>query len=110
MEDIVKAIAQIIKEQIIETACEDGITDFILEGVIREEIVPLVQKMERERTERMRIITITSCVDCPYSKLTLRGNKRKGGLVYCGVEGKKVAHFYDITAGNIIPDWCPRRH
>ena len=36
-------IATIIKEQIIAPACQDGITDFTLMGVIQEEIMPLVQ-------------------------------------------------------------------
>ena len=41
-------IATIIKEQIIAPACQDGITDFTLMGVIQEEIMPLVLESIKE--------------------------------------------------------------
>lgn len=56
---------------------------------------------------RTRIIAINNCLECPNGKPTLRGNKSKGGLVYCEVEGRKTAHLSEVMQNNYIPNWCP---
>lgn len=64
--------------------------------------------MSLEITPRTRIIAINNCTECPNGKPTLRGNKSKGGLMYCEVENTKIAHLADVMQNNLIPDWCPQ--
>jgi len=47
MDKLVEKCRKIINEQIIDWACKEGMTQELLAGIIREELIPIIQKAER---------------------------------------------------------------
>lgn len=89
---LVASIAKIIKEEIIDWACKEGMNDVLLEIIIKEEIIPLIT----HQYEPVHLEEIVSLLDIyendmgfceisnhiPYAdwKATIAHNEAKGQL------------------------------
>jgi len=56
--ELIKKCRTIINEQIIDFACKEGMTQELLDGIIREELIPIIQKAERERIATVASFTV----------------------------------------------------